>query len=86
MIAKIVQTAKQTVNAIVDIQSARRCASDFTRPVVSSLRIKCSRAALERHRDRAKQKSCRPSRRARRHDDLIGSFAFAPTVGRYRFL
>jgi hypothetical protein len=42
MIEKIVHTAKQTVNAIVDIQSARPCVLDAW-PAVSSVLINCSR-------------------------------------------
>src|SRR6185369_801610 len=46
MIEKIVQTAKQTVNAIVDIQSARPSLLLGVRVAASRVCIHCSRMAL----------------------------------------
>ena len=39
MMEKIVQTAKQTVKAMVDIQSARPCALEIVKAEVPSVRI-----------------------------------------------
>jgi hypothetical protein len=44
MIAKIVQTAKQAVKAMVDIQRARPSAVDTVKTELSCLRIVCSRS------------------------------------------
>ena len=82
MIEKIVHTAKQTVKARVDIQSARACALEAVKaadPLSNpSVRINSLPCALP------KQKSCR-SGPARTAQDVNGSFANeAPVVGRDR--
>jgi hypothetical protein len=79
MIEKIVHTAKQTVNAMVDIQSARPGAFDAVKGADPSVRIKFAPRALPKTEKL-------PARTRASTRGLSGSFANArPLVGRARF-